>query len=239
MFQTPSKKERRTNAGGDSTNNFILFDCLTNETPVPKSIEAVKLPYSTSPDTFCCVVDNVLSHEECKSIVQKAEDVGFSQALLNVGGGRQILATDIRNSDRTMVDDKVFAEILFNRIRHLLPTSRASENAPPNTLKGLNERLRILRYKPGHDFKPHMDGCYVSPDGNEQSFLTVMLYLNEGFEGGSTLFHSMDERASVAVVPKPGKVLVFDHRLYHEGQIIQKGTKYALRTDVMYRIDRE
>ena len=112
---------------------------------------------------------------------------------------------------------------------------------------GLNERMRILRYQPGHDFKPHCDGSYFRPDGSQGSFWTVMIYLNDGgggstddesdaFVGGATLFHGRDGRDSVAVVPRAGSVLVFDHDLYHEGQKVTRGTKYAIRTDVMFQL---
>ena len=36
------------------------------------------------------------------------------------------------------------------------------------------------------------------------------------------------------VVPRAGSVLLFEHRLYHEGSLLVSGTKYAIRTDVMY-----
>ena len=42
----------------------------------------------------------------------------------------------------------------------------------------LNERLRFLRYRGGEYFRPHTDGCYVTPAGDEIFYLTVHLYLN-------------------------------------------------------------
>lgn len=45
-------------------------------------------------------------------------------------------------------------------------------------LAGLNERMRFLRYEGGDYFRPHWDGCYVSPDGGRRSLLTCHLYLN-------------------------------------------------------------
>ena len=101
---------------------------------------------------------------------------------------------------------------------------------------GLNERLRFLKYSPGQYFKPHFDGSYRRPDGSEQSFVTVQLYLNQGMAGGDTTFLS-NTRAedNVAVAPRTGRVLVFQHDLLHEGSTLLEGVKYAMRTDVMYR----
>ena len=101
---------------------------------------------------------------------------------------------------------------------------------------GLNERLRFLKYSPGQYFKPHFDGSYRRPDGSEQSFVTVQLYLNQGMTGGDTTFLS-NTRAedNVGVAPRTGRVLVFQHDLLHEGSTLLEGVKYAMRTDVMYR----
>ena len=213
MLQTPTKKKASER----------LWDCLSNETPRPVS-ELQSLPVPC-----CWAVTNVLTPSECRAVIERAEAQGFEPALLNVGGGQQILATDIRNSDRTIIDDEKFAQMLFERIRPFLPKQSSS------LMAGLNERMRILRYQPGHVFHPHMDGCYEHPDGAQISRYTLMIYLNEGFEGGSTVFHNTLD--TVDFVPQTGSVLMFAHHLLHEGQELRKGTKYAIRTDVMFRIE--
>lgn len=104
-----------------------------------------------------------------------------------------------------------------------------------NQISCLNERLRFLRYGPGEYFASHLDGTYVRDDKSELSYITVQLYLNEGFKGGSTTFLSVDEQERLEVVPKSGRVLVFEHRILHEGSELLTGQKYAVRTDVMYK----
>lgn len=69
--------------------------------------------------------------------------------------------------------------------------------------------------------------------------MTLMLYLNHGdkvdFGGGRTLFLSkFDGQMLHAVIPKPGRVLIFDHSIYHEGEEVSSGTKICVRTDVMF-----
>ena len=59
-------------------------------------------------------------------------------------------------------------------------------------------------------------------------------YSNLG-EGGETKFlNDWDGSKTVDVVPRRGLCLVFDHRLLHEGALLLKGVKYAVRTDVMF-----
>ena len=60
-----------------------------------------------------------------------------------------------------------------------------------------------------------------------------MIYLNEDFEGGETLFEN------AVIVPKTGLALFFVHRLLHKGQPVLEKLKYVLRTDVLYQYKRE
>lgn len=123
----------------------------------------------------------------------------------------------------------------------------------------LNERLRFLKYTHGMYFREHCDGSYVTPDGREMSFVTVHLYLNgeatktedgpveyarrqqlpvdqRPLVGGATRFFSMNLQRCVDVVPQTGACLVFQHRgLVHSGEDVVQGTKYTIRTDIMYR----
>ncbi|CAF4553628.1 unnamed protein product [Rotaria socialis] len=82
-----------------------------------------------------------------------------------------------------------------------------------------------------------IDGIYHRQDGSDEtSFITVQLYLNENFQGGETTFLDYFDRSrNVACKPLTGMVLIFEHRIYHEGSMLEKGRKYTVRTDVMYR----
>lgn len=95
----------------------------------------------------------------------------------------------------------------------------------------------------------HCDGAYETPDGSERSYFTLHLYLNDAIdkngkqilEGGATTFwssYSMKDR--IDVVPKVGRVLLFQHRnLLHSGDDVVKGTKLTMRTDVMYKLENQ
>jgi len=94
------------------------------------------------------------------------------------------------------------------------------------------------------DTTAHCDGTYETPDRTERSYFTLHLYLNdndsnpnaEALEGGATTFHSYNMERSVDVYPKTGRVLLFQHQfLLHSGDDVLQGTKYTMRTDVMYK----
>lgn len=102
---------------------------------------------------------------------------------------------------------------------------------------GLSERLRLLRYRPGDRFESHFDREVPTDDGRHRSLVTVLLYLNDAadFEGGATLFEdTAAECAAAAVPPACGRVVLFEHGLWHSGAPVAAGTKLVLRTDVLF-----
>lgn len=63
---------------------------------------------------------------------------------------------------------------------------------------------------------------------------TVLVYFNDDFDGGETRFL---EHLDDVVVPRAGLVAIFQHKLRHEGCAVRTGTKYAMRSDVIYEGD--
>lgn len=165
--------------------------------------------------------DGVLSADECAGYIEFTEGIGYEAAPISTAGGF-VMRTDIRNNVRVMLDDPERTAALWNKVSGLVPAFLEGRQAV-----GLNERLRFYRYDPGERFAPHTDGSFRRPNG-EESLLTFMIYLDEGFEGGETNF------GDVRIVPKTGMALVFDHYLLHEGAAVTSGRKYVLRSDVMY-----
>ncbi|XP_052063241.1 uncharacterized protein LOC127702953 [Mytilus californianus] len=189
--------------------------------------EDVQLPKHFK-KSLAFVLYNVFTKEECEEYINIAEKKGFEEALLNAGGDRQVLATDVRKSSRCIWDTTEEVDKMWKRIKKYIPDVWCHRE-----VMGLNERLRILRYDPGEYFKPHYDGSYKRDNG-ERSYVTVQIYLNEGFKGGSTTFLGVNSDERVEVVPKTGSVLVFEHPILHEGSELIAGRKYTIRTDVMY-----
>lgn len=93
---------------------------------------------------------------------------------------------------------------------------------------GINPCFRALRYRKGGHFKPHSDGSTVLGEGEDEmkSFVTLIIYLNDNFNGGSTKFFHEDMEAGgneikneiARVIPSPGKCLFFYHDIIHSGE---------------------
>jgi len=179
---------------------------------------------------FCKVIPTVLSVEECQAIIHICEEKGFSPASFYTDKDGVEHYSDIRKSQRLLVDSVSFVETLWKRIQPHVPSTLYTDEE----VVGLNERLRILKYLPGDQFKPHVDGNYVSPQGHV-SRLTLLLYLNEGYDGGFTHYYTHDGRW-LGIPPQTGMVVLQDQNLYHYVPPLVQGCKYAIRTEVMTRI---
>jgi prolyl 4-hydroxylase len=169
-------------------------------------------------------IPNILSPEECRALIVRVEHQGPAPAPITTAGGF-VMRPDIRNNDRIIFDDATLAATLFHRARSTIPNTMFNHYVPV----GANERFRCYRYRPGQRFAPHYDGSFRR-NAHEESMLTFMVYLNDGFQGGDTCFLDLDER----IVPKTGTGLLFQHRQLHEGCEVESGVKYVARTDVMF-----
>jgi hypothetical protein len=167
-----------------------------------------------------------LDPDACRALIDWTESLGYEAAPITTLRGFE-MRPDIRNNTRVMVDDPRRAAALWERLR---PHARAVVEGPARWEPvGLNERLRFYRYTPGQHFRWHMDGAFIRSYA-EQSLWTFMVYLNDDFEGGATEFFR-----DAPVRPQTGAALVFDHELRHQGGTVIAGTKYVLRSDVMFR----
>lgn len=172
-------------------------------------------------------VSNVCTPDECRALVRLADGIGWDEAPITVGPQRFMMAPEIRNNTRVILDDPDRAAALWHKLAPFVPAGDRGWHAV-----GLNERLRFYRYTPGQYFRWHRDGAFAR-DARERSFLTVMLYLSDDFTGGTTDFDTRVDELRVA--PVTGAALVFAHHLRHQGAPVERGVKLVLRTDVMYR----
>jgi hypothetical protein len=190
--------------------------------PGPRSptLEKVQL----NADTIF-LVRGFLSPRECDQFVEVSEALGYVDAPITTAG-RFVMRKDVRDNARVISDDPELAAHLWGRAGPFLPAEWFGWQPV-----GFNERWRYYRYDPGQKFDKHTDGYFERPNG-ERSHFTFMIYLNDGFEGGSTDFYHV--RPPLKVVPERGTALVFAHRQVHAGTPVWRGRKYVLRTDVMY-----
>lgn len=192
----------------------------------------------------------VLSSAECDRFVEITEALGYhSDAPVS-------LPHSIRhNTNLNWIVDESIDEAIWGRCAHLVPDHLGEQPA-----LGLNARFRFYRYAPGDFFRPHTDGAWpgsrvvdgrLTHDayGDRISYLSCLLFLSDGYRGGRTLFYvgpqsggtarEPSEENAIAVVTPKGAALVFPHGYHplhclHAGEPISAGTKYIIRTDVLF-----
>eukprot|EP01062_Namystynia_karyoxenos_P070789 TRINITY_DN66179_c0_g1_i1.p1 TRINITY_DN66179_c0_g1~~TRINITY_DN66179_c0_g1_i1.p1 ORF type:complete len:380 (+),score=90.89 TRINITY_DN66179_c0_g1_i1:73-1140(+) len=201
------------------------------------TVESLRLSedaWGTSAQSFARVVHGVLDEEDCQALLRSFNDKGFTPALLNIGGGMQQLAPEVRDGHRVIVDSPELTQWLFEVMRPHIP-----EQLEGRRLDSLNERSRFLCYTPGQVFEAHQDGRYTRPwshpKSGDCSLVTVQLYLHDvpSENGGATTFWP-GSSFELPCQPKAGSALLFTQDLLHEGSLLKKGLKYTMRTEAMY-----
>ncbi|CAM9242840.1 unnamed protein product [Ectocarpus fasciculatus] len=117
-------------------------------------------------------------------------------------------------------------------------------------LHSINPMFRLAKYDPLGHLGPHCDGDRIIDPIDHRSLKTFMVYLNDAYEGGATSFaHDHDlyvdpvkgiwcsppEAIHSSVKAQKGDCLIFDHKILHEGQQVQSGHKYIIRSEIMYK----
>lgn len=171
-----------------------------------------------TPDIF--LLHNVLTKEECREFIELAESKGFQEATVALPEGSTMMKS-IRNNQRVTLDNTEIATKIWSKVVSFIPTV---DNQTPTRL---NERIRFYKYEQKERFNKHRDGRFRTTD--EESRLTFLIYLNDEYEGGETEFETF------STSPKTGTALCFTHELKHKGCSVITGTKYVLRTDIMFK----
>lgn len=89
----------------------------------------------------------------------------------------------------------------------------------------------LMRYRPGGFYIKHADSQNMDPQSQRWSKvidrdLSLLIYLNDEFEGGETTFHKFRYQLR----PRAGMAVIFpsDHRYLHAAEMVRKGLRYAL-----------
>lgn len=186
------------------------------------------------PDTLtCAILEGFLFPEECVALIARLEAAG-------IGATGALYPPAYRNNDRLVLDDAALAAALYLRMEKYAPAVLHDGDTVWHRTR-LNPRFRCCRYRDGQRFTIHRDGEYHAGP-LERSRLTFMIYLNDGseFRGGATRYYR-DRSGDVmlrSVTPRRGACILFDHALWHDGEAVHEGTKYVLRSDVIYQAER-
>ena len=208
-------------------------------------------------------IDNILSREECQKIISACEEKGWNKSAPSGGGHGRTGREDPRTNSFCVLFDEKIANSIWEKVKNHLEPDLAflGENVYFNSItKGAEwkpsfvyEKLRIYKYNPGDAFPEHIDYKVKRnrEDSVQQSFMSLLVYLNDDFENGETGYwpnHSgihcrflrdvekqhFKKDHQILIKPKLGMCVVQDQNILHEGLPPAKGIKYLLRTDIIH-----
>ena len=154
------------------------------------------------------VLGSVLDDEECEALIQLSKDllqrskIGSTKEVSDIRTSSGAFLTDVKNNILARVEKRVSA-IMGIPIEH-------------------GEGLHILNYKPGQEYKEHLD--YFAPTSKaakNNRISTLVLYLNDVEEGGTTFFPKLN----LTVCPQKGMAVYFEY--FYNDPILNELTLHA------------
>ena len=139
----------------------------------------------------------LFSTEECRYLIDAAAPMLAPSVVVDPKSGAQ------RPDPVRVCDSAGFTLPLENPAVHALNQRIA---AASGTAWAQGEPLQVLRYRPGGEYKPHFDAL---PGLANQRILTMIIWLNDGYEGGETWF----AKTGVKIKGRVGDALLFRNAL--------------------------
>jgi prolyl 4-hydroxylase len=172
------------------------------------------------------VINSVLTKDECKYIIQKADLLFTRSTVVGTEG-----ADPSRTSETAWIskNDPV-AKKVFQKASEL--TGKPFDCC---------EDLQVVRYKPGTFYRAHHDSCCDDTQAcvdfenrGGQRVATLLVYLNDEFTDGETHF---PDHGDLKMKAEPGSAIFFrpmgtdeakcHPKALHAGLPISSGTKYV------------
>jgi len=165
-----------------------------------------EMPYgdeSRGGDTFLTTV----THSNPNESLPKAPDIPEPDGDGNHGA--VYLGGNIDPTTIEINDDELFKTVVHG-------VTNLCKSFDPDVVL---DYVGVVRWPVGTFMKPHFD----KNDVHGEDIFAAMLYLNDDFEGGSTVFEHMD------VKPETGKLIVFSNSKYlHHVSRVDKSERYVL-----------
>ncbi|THH18481.1 hypothetical protein EW146_g2510 [Bondarzewia mesenterica] len=188
------------------------------------------------------LLDHVFTRKECSLFVRFIENQPLELTPPKKRGEAD------RLNHRLSITSISFAQRLFALLKpHFpdfpYPPSQKRPDASARPAHSLNSNIRLYKYTPSQHFGPHYDDWVRDSETGAKSEWTLLIYLTgveDGVEGGETIFYVNNQRNSSEAIIAPlmrGTALLHRHGhecLLHEGSKVLSGIKYVLRSDVMF-----
>ncbi len=178
------------------------------------------MPEKTSLSEAIFTVSEVVSARKCRKLVYVAERDGFQPAPPDVITEEQTFH-DVRTCSHHPKRHPRWAMSLWRRLHSFIPDYQGLRAV------NIDDRFSFERFESGQSCRWHKDPQRVLRSG-ERSWLSMVVFLNHNFEGGAVQF------LETSVRPQLGMALFYPHHLPHEDKLVLGGSKFVLRSRVIY-----
>jgi hypothetical protein len=129
------------------------------------------------------------------------------------------------------------SKTIYARIRPALPDIFTDRNHKKWQPIEATDYIFYSKLVENDVFGIHTDtGSVYDVKNQKYSKFTLLTYLNDDFTGGNTQFYDDRFCQTVTIVPKKNKTLLFDIDLFHQGNVIIRGTKYWIGTEIVCKL---
>jgi hypothetical protein len=181
------------------TNIYYYENVLENPKQLIKDIEALDL-----------VSDETTPITKWKEWVAYQSDYSF--------GAQKTILESVFDNKNIFYKESIS---IYNRINEAIVNVSLDYAKKHDDLNiGKLTPLSISKYNIDRSMGPHVD----SHDDDPLKTISVVLYLNDNYEGGQLYFKDQD----ILIKPKEGSIVVFPSKkpYFHESQTLISGTKY-------------
>jgi len=161
-------------------------------------------------------INNFLTFEECDKFIDQIDNKKNINEFTN---------STYAKTDKYISND--LANYFYEKIKEK-NISELQDVIRPNNL------IMTAKYDPGMEFGIHTDtGLYYNKKENISSKYTVLVYLNDDFEHGETIFYDNYFTETDIVKPIKGTCIIFNMTIFHKGAKVEKGYKYWIGCELI------
>jgi predicted 2-oxoglutarate/Fe(II)-dependent dioxygenase YbiX len=171
-------------------------------------------------------ITDVLTPDECSHEMKKIQNILMSKVEVQPF----VHVCDFFNQKTISPDDSKW---LWNKIQNALVNDDEKTMMWNFDIHGVSKYITTACYNPGQQFGLHTDTGIIDESRQLESKCTALVYLNDNFEGGETVFYDDNFQETVTIYPKAGMALIFDINLWHKANTIVSGKKYWIGTELM------
>ena len=165
---------------------------------------------------------SLLSPARCRSVLDSVQDENHWEAApirkSVAGENRTVVEKNARNAESLGPNShpRLLDEFEVVVKEQLLPFASRIFGVQVRDVRG----TQLVRYRPGGYYHPHTD---TTPSYFRTRYFTVLCYVNEDFQGGTTSFPLLD----CEITPVTGRAVLFPSDYLHRADPVRSGTKYV------------